>query len=108
MVLSRTEIRLMTPRTGTESRVSSSTVPPAGVDRWGRFDADEVRRLADGAALVSTVLAQPVTGALEPVAAVSAPLHVDAAQAAGRIEVDPRTLGASFLSLSAHKLGGPQ
>jgi cysteine desulfurase len=80
----------------------------AGVDRWGRFDAGDVARLAEGAALVSATLAQSVTGALEPVAPGPAPLHVDAAQAAGRIEVDVAALGASFLSLSAHKLGGPQ
>jgi cysteine desulfurase len=85
----------------------------AGVDRWGRFDADEVVRLAAGASLVSTVLAQSVTGAVEPVDEIArrlrgAALHVDAAQAAGRIDVDVRALGAAFVSLSAHKIGGPQ
>jgi cysteine desulfurase len=86
----------------------------AGVDRWGRFDAADVARLAaDGAALVSTVLAQSVTGVLEPVEEVARripeiALHVDAVQAAGRIDVDLGRLGASFVSLSAHKIGGPQ
>jgi cysteine desulfurase len=84
----------------------------AGVDRWGRFDADEVVRLADGAALVAATLAQSVTGAIEPVAVLagrlgSAALHADAAQAAGRIDVRFAALGASTLSLSAHKIGGP-
>jgi len=85
----------------------------AGVDRWGRFDAAELARLAEGASIVSAVLAQSVTGALEPVAALAsrlagAALHVDAAQAAGRVDVDVRALGAAFVSLSAHKFGGPQ
>jgi cysteine desulfurase len=84
----------------------------AGVDRWGRFDADEVVRLAEHATLVSVVLAQSVTGALEPAREIGArlrgaALHVDAAQAAGRVDVDVRALGATFLSLSAHKIGGP-
>jgi cysteine desulfurase len=85
----------------------------AGVDRWGRFDEDEVVRLADGAAVVAATLAQSVTGALQPVAGLArrlrgAALHADAAQAAGRTLVDFAALGAATLSVSAHKIGGPQ
>ena len=35
-------------------------------------------------------------------------LHVDAIQSAGKIAVDIRVLDADSLTLSAHKLGGPQ
>src|SRR5690606_27329965 len=35
-------------------------------------------------------------------------LHVDAIQSAGKIAVDMRDLDADTLTLSAHKLGGPQ
>jgi cysteine desulfurase len=35
-------------------------------------------------------------------------LHVDAIQSAGKIPVDIRELRADSLTLSAHKLGGPQ
>jgi cysteine desulfurase len=65
-------------------------------------------------ALVCLMLANNETGVLHPVAAASelcrrhaALLHVDAAQAAGRIPVDIASLGATSLTLSAHKLGGP-
>ena len=35
-------------------------------------------------------------------------MHTDAIQAAGKIPVDLRAMGADFMSLSAHKIGGPQ
>jgi cysteine sulfinate desulfinase/cysteine desulfurase-like protein len=34
-------------------------------------------------------------------------IHVDAAQAVGRVPVSFRDLGADFMSVSAHKFGGP-
>lgn len=65
--------------------------------------------------LVSVMLANNETGVLQPVKRLSElcrergiAVHTDAIQAAGKINVDWRDLGVQMMSLSAHKLGGPQ
>lgn len=51
---------------------------------------------------------QPIAEAAALVRAARGWLHVDAIQSAAKIAVDMRALGADTLTLSAHKLGGPQ
>lgn len=65
-------------------------------------------------ALVSVMAANNETGIIQPVAQVSAIahdhgalVHCDAVQAAGKIPLDVSELGADFLVVSAHKIGGP-
>ncbi|HVJ40669.1 MAG TPA: cysteine desulfurase family protein [Dongiaceae bacterium] len=88
------------------------------VQRSGEIDLDHfeaVLRQDARPAFVSIMMANNETGVIQPIGAVSemahrygALLHVDAAQAAGRIKVDVATQGIDFLTLSAHKIGGPQ
>ncbi|MGX2041911.1 cysteine desulfurase family protein [Methylocaldum sp. MU1018] len=90
-----------------------TTVP---VDRNGVADASFVESLLAGDLRFATLmLANNETGAIQdiaPIAAVfrerGAVFHCDAVQAAGKIPVDFKALGAQAISLSAHKIYGPK
>ncbi len=83
----------------------------------GIVDVEALKELLkkEPAALVCAMLVNNETGAIQPVAEISALakrygalVHCDGVQAAGRIKIDMTELGADFLTLSAHKIGGPQ
>ena len=89
------------------------------VDGEGRVDAGDYQALlAQQLKLVSVMLANNETGVLQDVASLAAQakatgawFHTDAVQAAGKVAVDFRRLneaGVNALTLSAHKIGGPQ
>ena len=104
------------------SVLSGGRFPPeqietVGVTSAGVVDLDHLRQLlrVSPPALVSVMLANNETGAIQPIAdvaeivhAAEGVLHVDAIQAFGKIPLDMAETGADFLTLSAHKIGGPK
>lgn len=89
-----------------------------GVDRDGVISQDQLRTLlaeSPAPALVSVMLANNETGVIQPIQEIvqiahecGARLHTDAVQAAGKINIDFNELGADYLTLSSHKVGGSQ
>ena len=91
--------------------------PRVAVMRDGTLDLAALESLlsSGGPALVCAMLANNETGVIHPVEAIAAIcrrhgalLHVDAVQAAGRLPVGLRDLGADSVAVSSHKLGGPK
>ena len=118
---------------GPRDRLFVSAVEHPSVRSGGRFAADCVEELpvdGDGIVdlaalaralgrakrpLVSVMLANNETGVIQPIRpiadivhAAGGLLHVDAVQAPGRIECRIEELGADLMTISSHKLGGPQ
>ena len=84
-------------------------------DADGRIDPASVLAALDGeTAIVSLGLANSEVGTIQDVAPLSstcgnsgALLHVDAAQAVGRIPVDATALGCDLMTVSGYKFGAP-
>jgi cysteine desulfurase len=75
---------------------------------------DAVERDPAGVALVSIMWANNEVGTVQPIAELAeiarehqVPFHSDAVQAAGQLPVDLAATGATALTITAHKIGGP-
>ena len=85
-------------------------------DKDGRLTADAVlSAVREDTALVSVMLVNNETGAVFPVPEIAAGLrdkpallHTDAVQGFLKIPFTAKSLGADYITLSAHKLGGPK
>jgi len=84
--------------------------------REGRVDDEAVRQaIRAETVLISVMMANNEIGTLEPVEEIAAiaaekgiAFHVDAVQAAGKIPVDVKSIGAPLLAISGHKLYAPK
>ncbi len=92
------------------------TVNTVGVDSSGKLNMDALAALLQApTSLVSVMLANNETGVIQEIAKVAelarahkAFMHTDAVQALGKIKVDFSSLNVHAMTLSSHKINGPQ
>src|SRR5271165_3274116 len=86
------------------------------VDGCALVDPDDVRRaIRPGTKLISVIFANNETGVLQAVneigkiaAEADVYFHTDAVQAAGKVPIDVKEISCVLLTLTAHKMHGPQ
>ena len=98
-------------------RFSKEQMHSLPVDEQGIVDLEKATSLLANVEMpfVSVMLANNETGVIQPIEALAEIvhgrdgfLHVDAVQAVGKIPIDIFELEADSMSVSAHKIGGPQ
>ncbi len=101
-------------------RFAAQNVQSIPVDENGRVVVSELRRLLeklgrDETALVSVMAANSETGVLQPLQEIGVLTeelghlyHVDAVQMAGKEPLSMAMAGCNSMSVSSHKIGGPQ
>ena len=76
------------------------------------FLSDLIAKRGDEIAVISVMHANNETGVLQPIAEIvklagSIPVHSDAVQSFGKVDLGYKALGLFAMTLSAHKIGGP-
>lgn len=97
-----------------EKRGAKVTYLP--VDGYGTVSLDALRSaVTPKTALVSVMHANNEIGTIQPIPDIvriahehDVPVHTDAVQSFGKIDVDARKLGVDLLTVSAHKIYGPK
>lgn len=108
-------ISTLADRLSAEGRSVARIAPGPG----GVFDPDEVAAALapDDDAVVGLIMVQNEIGVVQPIAATTAAIrartprahiHIDAAQALGKVALDVTTLGADSIAFAGHKLHGPK
>jgi cysteine desulfurase len=90
------------------------TVVP--VDRYGMVDPDDIARaITDETVLISVIYANNEVGTIEPLAEIGeiarqrgVPLHTDAVQAGGSLDINVDRLNVDLMALSGHKFYAPK
>jgi cysteine desulfurase len=109
------------PSVGAGGRFKPEQIQTFAVDARGVADLSDLQakiaplQAAGKGFLVSLMHANNETGVIQPVEqaaeivhAAGGLLHVDAVQSAGKISCDIKALGADLMTVTAHKIGGPQ
>jgi cysteine desulfurase len=107
------------PSVGAPARLLRSRgvdVRVVGVDQQGRIRLDDLAEaLATSPVLVSVQAVSNETGVVQPTAEIGrmvreagATFHVDAVQALGKVPLDLEAAGVDLVTVSAHKVNGPQ
>src|ERR1700761_8944508 len=86
------------------------------VNGQGVLAAEDVRKaLRPNTSLISVMMANNETGVLQPVKEIGriageagVRFHIDAVQAAGKVPIHVDSIGCQLLSISGHKMHGPQ
>lgn len=86
------------------------------VDRYGRIHIDQLRSaIRDTTVLISIMHVNNENGTIQPIEEIcqvaqehDIPIHTDAVQSIGKLDVNVQKLGVNLLSLSGHKIYAPK